>query len=75
MPNEGAELAGRLREGDLTAAPAVLNLVENRTPAARESVAELLKGVSPAALKGEAKAHVVGVTRSEEHTSELQSPS
>jgi LAO/AO transport system kinase len=62
MPNEGAELAARLREGDLTAAPAVLNVVENRTPTAREAVAELLKGVSPAALQGEAKAHVAGVT-------------
>src|SRR4051795_11321791 len=62
MANEGAELAPRLREGDLTAAPAVLNLVENRTPAAREAVAELLRGVSPTALGGEARAHVVGVT-------------
>src|SRR4051812_28568355 len=62
MPNEGAELAARLREGDLTAAPAVLNLVENRTPAAREAVGELLRGVSPSALGGEAPAHVVGVT-------------
>src|SRR3954470_9964991 len=62
MANEGAELAARLREGDLTAAPAVLNLVENRTPSAREAVLDLLKGVSPAALQGEAKAHVAGVT-------------
>src|SRR3954463_120830 len=62
MANEGADLAARLREGDLTAAPAVLNLVENRTPSAREAVAELLRGVSPAALQGEAKAHVAGVT-------------
>src|SRR3954467_3314925 len=62
MANEGAELAARLREGDLTAAPAVLNLVENRTPSAREAVAELLRGVSPGALGGEAKAHVAGVT-------------
>src|SRR3954470_4264698 len=62
MANEGAELAARLREGDLTAAPAVLNLVENRTPSAREAVVDLLKGVSPAALQAEAKAHVAGVT-------------
>src|SRR4051794_28328844 len=62
MANEGADLAARLREGDLTAAPAVLNLVENRTPSAREAVAELLRGVSPGALGGEARAHVVGVT-------------
>jgi len=62
MSNQGAELARRLREGDLSAAPAVLNLVENRTPAAREAVGELLRGVSPAALGGEARGHVVGVT-------------
>jgi LAO/AO transport system kinase len=58
----GTELAERLRAGDLTAAPAVLNLVENAAPAAREEIAALLRGVSPAALGGEARAHVVGVT-------------
>jgi len=62
VPTDGSELAERLREGDLRAAPAVLNLVENRTPAAREAVGDLLRGVSPAALGGEAGAHVVGVT-------------
>ena len=56
------ELGARLRERDLTAAPAALNLVENRTPAAREQVAALLAEVSPARLGGEAPAHVVGVT-------------
>ena len=56
----GAELGARLREGDLTAAPAVLNLVETRT--ARDEVAALLREVSPAALGGEARAHLVGVT-------------
>lgn len=56
----GAELAARLREGDLSAAPAVLNLVENRN--ARDEVAALLHATSPAALGGEAPAHVVGVT-------------
>ncbi|HEX7298570.1 MAG TPA: AAA family ATPase [Solirubrobacteraceae bacterium] len=58
----GAELGARLREGDLTAAPAVLNLVESGGPAAREEVAALLREISPAALGGEAPAHVVGVT-------------
>jgi LAO/AO transport system kinase len=59
---DGAERGARLRERDLTAAPAVLNLVENRTPALREEIAALLAAVSPAALGGEAGAHVVGVT-------------
>ncbi|MDQ3631772.1 MAG: ArgK protein [Actinomycetota bacterium] len=58
----GTELAERLRTGDLGAAPAVLNLVENRTDAARDEVACLMKAVAPAALGGEARGHVVGVT-------------
>src|SRR4051795_12238699 len=62
MPGSGAELGARLRARDLTAAPAALNLVESRTPAAREEVAALLREVSPAAVGGEAPAHVVGVT-------------
>ncbi len=62
MHASGAELAERLRARDVRAAPAVLNLVENRTPAAREQAAALLAAVSPAALGGEAPAHVVGVT-------------
>jgi GTPase len=55
--DSGCELAARLRERDLSAAPAVLNLVESRTPAAREQTEELLS-----ALGTEAPAHVVGVT-------------
>src|SRR3954465_6414030 len=62
MRGSGAELGARLRERDLTAAPAALNLIENRTPAAREQVAALLAEVSPARRGGEAPAHVVGVT-------------
>ncbi len=58
----GVELGRRLREGDLTAAPAVLNLVESRTPADRAEVAALLAEVAPAQLGGEAPGHVVGVT-------------
>ncbi|HYH88553.1 MAG TPA: GTP-binding protein [Solirubrobacteraceae bacterium] len=58
----GAELGRRLRERDLSAAPAALNLVENRSPAAREEIAALLASVSPASLGGEARAHIVGVT-------------
>ncbi|MDX6689750.1 MAG: GTPase [Solirubrobacteraceae bacterium] len=52
----------RLREGDLSAAPAVLNLVESTVPEHRTQIAALLEGVSPAALGGEAGAHVVGIT-------------
>ena len=58
----GDALGARLRERDLTAAPAALNLIENRTPAARAQTAELLRAVSPAALGGEAHGHLVGVT-------------
>src|SRR4051812_34992323 len=63
MPASGAELGARLRARDLTAAPAALNLLESRTPAARADGAALLREVSPAALGGrEAPGHVVGVT-------------
>ena len=58
----GADLGRRLRERDLTAAPAALNLVENRSPERRPEIAALLAAVSPEALGGEAPAHVVGVT-------------
>ena len=61
-PLSGAELGRRLAERDLSAAPAALNLVENRSQAAREDIAALLGAVSPAALGGEAPAHIVGVT-------------
>ncbi|MEA2321364.1 MAG: GTPase [Solirubrobacteraceae bacterium] len=62
MAASGAELGARLRERDLSAAPAVLNLVESRAPGDRDEVAALLRAVSPAALGGEAPGHVVGVT-------------
>ena len=58
----GAALAARLRERDLSAAPAALNLIESTAPADREQTAALLRELSPAALGGEAPAHVVGVT-------------
>jgi LAO/AO transport system kinase len=62
MALDGATLGARLRDGDLSAAPAVLNIAESSSAAAREAVAELLRAVSPAALGGEAPAHVIGVT-------------
>jgi LAO/AO transport system kinase len=58
----GRELGERLRERDLSVAPAVLNLVESRTESDREQTAELLEAVAPAALAGEAPAQIVGVT-------------
>jgi LAO/AO transport system kinase len=57
-----SELAARLRDRDLGAAPAALNLVESRSPHARADIDALLAGVSPAALGAEAPAHIVGVT-------------
>ena len=59
---DGTALAERLGSGDLSAAPEVLNLVENRTTAARPQIAALLRRLSPAALGGEAPGHIVGVT-------------
>jgi len=59
---EGADLGARLREGDLSAAPAVLNLVESRGPRARAQTSELLAAISPSALGAEAPGHIVGVT-------------
>jgi LAO/AO transport system kinase len=60
--NEGLDLGRRLREGDLSAAPATLNLLESTTPGNREHAAELLGELSPVALGGEAPGHVIGVT-------------
>ena len=57
-----AQLGARLRDGDLAAAPAVLNVVENRAPERRAQVTALLGEVSPARLGGEARAHVIGIT-------------
>ena len=60
MSTDPSELGRRLRAGDRSAAPAALNLIEDRS--AREPVAELLAEVSPSALGGEAPAHLIGVT-------------
>src|ERR671936_1014947 len=57
-----SELGRRLRERDRSAAPAALNLIEDRSPAGRERATTLLAEVSPATLGGEPPAHVVGVT-------------
>lgn len=60
MPTDPAELGRRLRDGDRTAAPAALNVIENR--ADRDATRRLLAEVSPAALGGEPSAHIVGIT-------------
>jgi LAO/AO transport system kinase len=60
MASDPSELGRRLREGDRTAAPAALNVIENR--ADREAARTLLAEVSPAALGAEPGAHVIGVT-------------
>jgi len=57
-----AELGRSLRGGDRSAAPAALNVIEDRSPPGREAAAALLAEVSPSALGGEAPAHLVGIT-------------
>jgi LAO/AO transport system kinase len=59
---DGRELGRRLRDRDLTAASAALNLIESRAPDDREQARALLAEVSPAALGREAPAHIVGIT-------------
>jgi LAO/AO transport system kinase len=61
-PAEPGQLGRRLRDGDRSAAPPALNLIEDRSPAGRAAAAALLGEVSPAAIGGEAPAHLVGVT-------------
>jgi LAO/AO transport system kinase len=61
-PPDPADLGRRLRQGERAAAPAALNLIEDRTPGGRAATAALLAELSPAALGGEAPAHLVGVT-------------
>jgi LAO/AO transport system kinase len=55
-------LGARLRERDLSAAPAALNLLESTAPSDREQAALLLRELSPAVLGGEAPGHVIGIT-------------
>jgi LAO/AO transport system kinase len=59
---DGAALGARLRERDLTAAPATLNLLESTAAGEQADRAALMHEVSPAALGHEAPGHVVGVT-------------
>lgn len=59
---DGRELGERLKQHDLSAAPAVLNLLENRAGDARDQTAALLEAVAPAALGGEAPGQIIGIT-------------
>jgi LAO/AO transport system kinase len=59
---DGAALGARLRKGDVSAAPAVLNLLESSTADDRRESAALLREVSPATLGREAPGHVIGIT-------------
>jgi len=59
---DGAGLGALLRERDLSAAPAALNLLESASDSDREQATALLKEVSPAALGGEAPGYVIGIT-------------
>ena len=60
MATDPAELGRRLRDGDRSAAPAALNVIENRSD--RDATTRLLHEVSPAALGREPSAHVIGIT-------------
>ena len=60
--DDGRALGARLRAGDLTAAAAVLNLVESRSPGAAEQTVALLQSISPAALGAEPRGQIIGVT-------------
>jgi LAO/AO transport system kinase len=62
MHADARELGARLRRQDRSAAPEALNMIEARSPGARERRAALLAEVAPAALEGEAPAHLVGIT-------------
>jgi LAO/AO transport system kinase len=59
---DGIRLAARIRSGELAAAPAVVSLLESHGELERIQARELLAGVSPRALGGEAKGHVIGFT-------------
>lgn len=62
VTSRGAEIGVRLRDRDLSAAPAALNLLESRALRDRDEAARLLHEVSPAAIGAEAPGHVIGVT-------------
>ena len=62
MSADGSALGARLRERDLGAAPAALNLLESTAAEDREQSRMLLRAVSAQGAAGEAPGHVIGVT-------------
>jgi LAO/AO transport system kinase len=60
--NDAAELGRRLAAGDRGAAPAALNLLEQRGPGAQEAADELLAELSPQRLGAETPGMIVGIT-------------
>ncbi|MEA2494140.1 MAG: GTPase, partial [Thermoleophilaceae bacterium] len=54
---DGAELGRRLREGDRSAGPAALNVIEDRSPRGREQARAQL-----AAVGSEPRSHLIGLT-------------
>jgi LAO/AO transport system kinase len=56
---DAAALGRRLRDGDRGAAPAALNVIDDRSPAGRERTLALLATAAPA---GDPRGHLVGVT-------------
>jgi LAO/AO transport system kinase len=59
---DGAALGERLRERDLSAAPATLNLLESTASGEKVDRAALMREVSPAVLGHEPSGHIIGVT-------------
>lgn len=59
---DATSLAERLLQGDRSAAPAVLNLLENRSPRTAGQRAQLLHALAPAQVGHELPGHVVGIT-------------
>jgi LAO/AO transport system kinase len=62
VSGEGSALGARLRDRDLSAAPAALNLLESSARDDRAEAAALMGELSPARLGGEPAGHVIGVT-------------
>jgi LAO/AO transport system kinase len=62
VSGDGAALAARLRERDLSAAPGALNLLESSTPADREQARLLLGELTSGSAVDGAPGHVIGVT-------------